>query len=90
MKQKLKVYWPYALLLPFVIAGVIGWFVLPEELVINTHGAAMPKLFGLLIPVALSALGASRTCLGGKNRSSGILILALSVVAEVLLFVWNL
>ena len=88
--KKLKVYWPYLLLIPFVIAGIVGWFLLPETVVLNTDGTAMPRLFGLLIPVAVSALGASRVCLEGKNRAAGAIILVLAAVAEVLLFAWNL
>ena len=88
--KKWKIYWPYLLLIPFVAAGIAGWFVLPEMLLVNTDGTSMPKLIGLLIPVALSALGASRVCLSGKNRSAGAIILVLVVVAEVLLFAWNL
>lgn len=88
--KKLKIYWPYLLLIPFVAAGIAGWFVLPETVLLNTDGTAMPKLFGLLIPVALSALGASRVCLEGKNRATGAIILVFAAVAEVLLFTWNL
>ena len=88
--KKLKIYWPYLLLIPFVIAGIVGWFVLPETVVLNTDGTSMPKLFGLLIPVAVSALGASRVCLEGKNRGAGAIILVLAAVAEVLLYAWNL
>ena len=88
--KTLKVYWPYLLLIPFVAAGIVGWFVLPETLLVNTDGTVMPKLVGLLIPVAVSTFGASRVCLGGKNRSAGALLLVLAVVAEVLLFAWNL
>lgn len=88
--KKLKVYWPYLLLVPFVAAGVAGWFVLPETLLVNTDGTAMPKLVALLIPVAMSALGASFVCVEGKKRSTGLLVLVLAVVAEVLLFAWNL
>ena len=88
--KKLKVYWPYLLLIPFVAAGIVGWFVLPETVLLNTDGTTMPKLFGLLIPVAVSALGASRVCLEGKNRAAGAIVLVLAVVADVLLFTWNL
>ena len=91
MKKLLKVYWPFLLLLPFVIAGIVGWFVLPAELVIRGgSGSGLPRLIGLLVPVALAALGGSQACLKGNRRMAGILILVIAAIAEVLLFVWNL
>lgn len=91
MKNIWKIYWPYFLLIPFVLAGVIGWFVLPAEVVIQGgSGSGMPKLMGLLVPVALAALGSSQACFKGKRRMAGVLILGIAAIAEVLLFVWNL
>lgn len=91
MKKALRVYWPFLLLLPFVIAGIVGWFVLPAELVVQGgSGSGLPKLMGLLVPVALAALGSSQACFEGKRRMAGILILGIAVIAEVLLFAWNL
>ena len=48
-------FWPFLLAIPLIAAAVAGWFVLPEELVmqIGVDGRPsniMPKLFGLLIP----------------------------------------
>lgn len=86
--KKLKVYWPF---LPFVVlllAGVIGWFVLPAELVIN-DGGAMPRLLALLGPVALGALGGSLAA-REKTRWAGAVVIVIAVVLEIMLFAWNL
>ena len=50
-----KRFWPFLLTIPLAAASVVGWFILPEELVmqIGVDGqpsSVMPKLFGLLIP----------------------------------------
>ncbi len=91
MKFSWKVYWPYFLLIPFVIAAVVGWFVLPAELVMSDRSdGTMPKLVGLLVPVALAALGSSQACLAGRRRAAGGMILLIAVIAAVLLFAWNL
>lgn len=91
MKRAMKIYWPYFLLIPFVLAGIAGWFLLPAELRMQAGGEAVtPKLLGLLVPVALAALGGSQACLAGKRRAAGIIILVIAAVAEILLFIWNL
>ncbi|MGN0985873.1 MAG: hypothetical protein ACI4OU_05200 [Candidatus Enterenecus sp.] len=87
--------WPWLLVMPFVAAAVAGWFLLPAELVVQvgvdgTPSNMMPKLAGVLVPVALAAFGGSRVCKGGKYRPAGILVLAVAAVVEVLLFAWNL
>lgn len=91
MKKSWKIYWPYFLLIPFVAAGIIGWFLLPAELAVQAgSGGTMPKLAGLLAPLALAALGSSQACFEGKRRAAGVVILIVAAVAEVLLFIWNL
>ena len=87
MKQKWKIYWPYYVLLLFVLAGIVGWFVLPAELVIRS-GSTMPKLIGLLGPVAMAALGGSLTA-REKTRWAGAVVLVLAAVLEIMLFAWN-
>lgn len=88
--KKLKVYWPFLPLLLFVVAGIVGWFVLPAELVMQSGGeTTVPKLVGLLVPVALSALGGSFVAVE-KRRWAGVVVLIVAAAAEILLFVWNL
>ena len=58
-----KRFWPFLLAVPLIAAAVAGWFVLPEELVmqIGVDGRPsniMPKLFGLLIPPAVGLVAA--------------------------------
>jgi len=86
--KKLKIYWPFLPVLIFVVAGIVGWFVLPAELVLRT-GGALPKLFGLLGPVALGAFGGS---LGAreKTRWAGVAVIVIAAVLEIMLFAWNL
>ncbi len=95
MKEKLRIYWPYLLLIPFVAAAIVGWFVLPDEMVMRMAADGQPvntiiKPVALLLPVALSALGSSQACHEGRRRVAGILILAMTAVLTVMLFVWNL
>ena len=86
--KKWKLYWPYYVLLVFVLAGIVGWFVLPAELVIR-DGGDMPKLIGLLVPVAMASLGGSLAA-REKTRWAGAAILVLAAVLEIMLFAWNL
>lgn len=86
--KKLKVYWPFLPFIVLLLAGVIGWFVLPAELVIN-DGGAMPKLLALLGPVALGALGGSLAA-REKTRWAGAVVIVIAVVLEIMLFAWNL
>lgn len=50
-----KRYWPFLLVLPLIAAAAAGWFLLPDQLIMQIGmdggpGTIMPKLFGLLIP----------------------------------------
>ena len=88
--KKLKVYWPFLPFLILVAAGVVGWFVLPAELILRTAlGGTLPKLFGLLGPVALGAFGGSLAA-REKTRWAGVAIIVIAAVTEIMLFAWNL
>ena len=86
--KKLKVYWPFLPVLVLLLAGVVGWFVLPAELALKNSGS-MPKLLGLLAPVAVGAFGGSLAA-REKTRWAGAVVIVIAVVMEILLFVWNL
>lgn len=86
--KKLKIYWPFLPFLILIAAGIVGWFVLPAELVLRT-GGALPKLFGLLGPVALGAFGGSLAA-REKTRWAGAVIIVVAAVLEIMLFAWNL
>ena len=86
--KKLKVYWPFLPVLVLLLAGVVGWFVLPSELTVNNSGS-MPKLVGLLAPVAVGAFSGSLAA-REKTRWAGAVVAIIAVVMEILLFVWNL
>lgn len=83
-----KLYWPFAVLLAFVLAGIVGWFLLPAELALRS-GGGVPKLVGLLMPVALAALGGSLAA-RERTRWAGAAVLILAAALEIMLFVWNL
>lgn len=85
--KKLKIYWPFLPFLILLAAGVVGWFVLPAELMIN-DGGAMPKLLALLGPVALGAFGGSLAA-REKTRWAGAVVIVIAVVLEIMLFAWN-
>lgn len=91
MKKIVQGNWPYFLLLPFVLAAVAGWFVLPDELALRSgEGGTVPKLVGLLGPVAMAALGGSLACRKGSRRAAGAILLVLAAVLVVMVFAWNL
>ena len=85
--KKLEVYWPFLPFVVLVIAGIVGWFVLPAELVMNGKGS-LPKLFGLLAPVAVGAFGGSLAA-REKTRWAGAVVIIIALVMEILLFAWN-
>ena len=87
--KKWKVYWPFLPFLLLVAAGILGWFILPAELVLRTEGSNLPKLLGLLWPVALGALGGSLAA-REKTRWAGAVVIVIAVVTEIMLFAWNL
>ena len=86
--KKLKVYWPFLPFVVLVLAGSAGWFVLPAELTMAS-GGSMPRLLGLLAPVAVGAFGGSLAA-REKTRWAGAVVIVIAVVMEILLFAWNL
>ena len=91
-----KRFWPFLLAVPLIAAAVAGWFVLPEELVmqIGVDGqpsSVMPKLFGLLIPPAVGLIGAGIASSTGKEKHlAGFITLAVAAVIAGFTFFMNL
>lgn len=89
-------FWPFLLVIPLIAAAAAGWFMLPEELVmqIGVDGQPSnfrPKLFGLVLPVALGVIGAGIACCPDKERKvSGFAVFAAAVIVMILTFAWNL
>ena len=59
-----KRFWPFLLLIPLAIAVIAGWFLLPDTLVMQVGmsgqpSKSMPKVLGLLIPMAAGMIGAA-------------------------------
>ena len=57
-----KRFWPFLLLIPLAIAVIAGWFLLPDTLVMQVgmsgqSSKSMPKVLGLLIPMAAGMIG---------------------------------
>lgn len=82
-------------ILPFaaLAAGVAGYFLLPDTLVmqIGLNGQPsnlLPKLWGLLIPLALTLLGAIWSRAGGGARALAVSIVGL--LMDAFLFICNL
>ena len=89
-------FWPFLLAVPLIAAAVAGWFVLPEELVmqIGVDGRPsniMPKLFGLLIPPAVGLVGAGIASGADKEkRLAGFITLAVAAAIAGFTFFMNL
>lgn len=91
-----KRYWPFLLVIPLIAAAAAGWFLLPEELVmqIGVDGQpsnVMPKLFGLLIPPAVGLIGAGIASSAAKEKHlAGFITLAVAAAITGLTFFMNL
>lgn len=91
-----KRFWPFLLLVPLIAAAVIGWFMLPDHLVVQIGvdgqpSKVWPKLIALPLPAAVGALGAVMA--SGKDkekRVGGFFVLAVSAVITIFNFVMNL
>lgn len=92
----IKRFWPFLLVIPLVAASIAGWFVLPDELVmqIGVDGQPsniMPKLFVLLIPPAVGLVGAGIASSEGREKHlAGFISLAVAAVITGFMFVMNL
>ena len=72
----MKRWWPWLLVLPTLAVSVAGWFLLPDELVVQIGldgqpSNVLPKPAGLLIPLGLGALGAFWPALGSAAGVRG-------------------
>ena len=85
--KRLKIYWPFLPFVVLVLAGIVGWLVLPAELAMGS--GSVPRLFGLLAPVAVGAFGGSLAA-REKTRWAGAVVIIIALVMEILLFVRNL
>ena len=91
-----KRYWPFLLVIPLIAAAAAGWFLLPDELVMQVGldgqpSRMMPKLAGLLVPVAVGAVGAGIACgREQEKRAGGLIVLVVAAVITGVVFVMNL
>ncbi len=91
-----KRYWPFLLVIPLIAAAAAGWFLLPDELVMQVGldgqpSRMMPKLAGLLVPVAVGAVGAGIACgRAQEKRAGGLIVLVVAAVITGVVFVMNL
>ena len=91
-----KRYWPFLLVIPLAAASIAGWFVLPDELVmqIGVDGQPsniMPKLFGLLIPPAVGLIGAGfASSQEQEKHPAGFITLAVAAAIIGFTFFMNL
>ena len=92
MKDKTRLFIAGAILLLAVALFVVGMIVLPDMLVmqVRTDGSAgttLPKLFGLLIPLALSTVFAVFYYKSGQGKN--LLVGLIGLVAFGLTFFFN-
>ncbi|MGM9642130.1 MAG: DUF1648 domain-containing protein [Eubacteriales bacterium] len=76
--------------------GVFSWFVLPDVVVvqIGNNGEAtntMPKLFAVLIPIGMTAVGSAMNISGkGDMNKKGLIVSAIGIAVAVLTLLLNL
>ena len=92
MKEKTRLLIAGAILLLAVALFVLGVIILPDTLVMQVQmdgsaGTTLPKLFGLLIPLALSAVFAVFYYKGGQGKN--LLVALIGLVAFGLTFFFN-
>ena len=88
-----KRFWPFLLVLPLLTAAVAGWFLqLVMQIGVDGQpGNVMPKLFGLLIPVAVGAVGAGTASSAEREKHlAGFLVLAVAAIITGFIFAMNL
>lgn len=89
-------FWPFLLVIPLIIAAVVGWFMLPDHLVAQIGADGLPskvwpKLIALPLPVAVGLLGAGMASGRDKEkRVGGFFVLAVAAVITIFNFVTNL
>lgn len=92
MKDKKRLLIAGAISLLAVALFVLGMIVLPETLVMQVQmdgsaGTTLPKLIGLLIPLALSTVFAVFYYKGGQGKN--LLVAVIGLVASGLTFFFN-
>ncbi len=91
-----KRYWPFLLVLPLIAGAAAGWFLLPDQLImqIGMDGQpsnVMPKLFGLLIPPAVGLIGAGfASSQEQEKHPAGFITLAVAAAIIGFTFFMNL
>ena len=91
-----KRFWPFLFLIPLSSAVIVGWFLLPDTLVMQVSmsgqpSKSMPKVLGLLIPMAAGMIGAAYASREREERRPrGLIILAIAVAILVIAFVFDL
>ena len=91
-----KRFWPFLLVIPLVIAAIIGWFVLPDSLAVQIGADGLPskvwpKLIALPLPVAVGVWGAVMASGEDKEkRVGGFFVLVVAAVITIFNFVMNL
>ncbi len=91
-----KRFWPFLLVIPLLTAAVAGWFLLPDQLVMQIGldgqpGNVMPKLFGLLVPPVVGLVGAGTASSAEREKHlAGFLVLAVAAIITIITFTWNL
>ena len=94
--ENIKRFWPFLLVIPLAAAAVAGWFVLPDELVVQIGvdglpSKVWPKLLALPLPVAVGVFGAWFASDEAKEkRAGGFIVLAVAAVITVFNFAMNL
>ena len=73
----MKRWWPWLLVLPTLAVSVAGWFLLPDELVVQIGldgqpSNVLPKPAGLLIPLGLGGAGSVSGLLWGAPPEFGV------------------
>ena len=77
-----------------VILGVISWCLLPDVVAVQIGldgqvSNTMPKIFAIIIPVAITIVGSIISVKDDQSKSKGIILSLIGLVVMVLTLVFN-
>lgn len=93
--KKNKLYTTIGVIAISAIVAIVGYFTLPEMVVVQITtsgkgGTSIPKILGLLVPLAISIMYSVRYYKKDVSASKNIIVLVLVLIMYGLMFAFNL